>query len=188
MRRIHWAAGAVVALGLWACGGSSARTGAGADASMPREATRSAQVPGGQAAQLEHVQLRLLGVHGSYGSVLTSLDRVELEANGHPLPVEVEGTTLDLANGAQAWLIGTFDVPKGVDRVTVRVYLDEAGGFATAGEEGEVDQRGASLEAELDVAHLALRNHAVFQLDVDRSLVEDRPEHRVFLPQWTLAY
>jgi hypothetical protein len=134
-------------------------------------------------------QVRLLGVDaGTFSSVRVKVKSIELRANGQLLDVAglVDGIDLGVAN--QAWLLGTFKVPAGMDAVDMTVVFDAAGRFDTDSVQGTIDAGCTALRATLPANQLALRSHAVIHLDVGRSLVKTSEGAATLVPQFTLEF
>src|SRR5262249_19840987 len=78
------------------------------------------------------LELRLRGDDTSgFRAVLLEVRELQVDAGGQALVVEPGQIHLDLTDSEHAWLLGTVRVPDGVDRVEVRLRLDDFGGFET---------------------------------------------------------
>jgi hypothetical protein len=117
-------------------------------------------------------ELRLRGVDaGSLRSVRLRVKSVEIRAGATVLATEAMTPEMELAGGAQAFLLSTFHVPAGKDEVEFTVAFDSAS-VETANEKFEVDARCEVLKLSGKVSLIAQRNHAVVHLDLARSFVK----------------
>lgn len=137
------------------------------------------------------VELRLLGANpGAYHAVLVEVRELRVTAGGHALTVEPAQVHIDLTNQQQAWLVGAVRVPDGVDRLDVRLRLDDFGGFeatGAAGAAGEIDARTPiSFSTGFDRTLAVPQSTAI--LDLSRSLASTRADARLLLPQVSIAY
>ena len=133
--------------------------------------------------------LRLLGGGSSDLEALFLAARdLEVTANGQPVFVSYGHPLFDLSESSNAWLVGRFDVPKGVTELHVKLRLDDYGAFAGPAGAGEVAARGAPLEFDCPVSSLAVRKHAVLHLDLAQSLSVKGSEAQVLTPSFTVNY
>jgi hypothetical protein len=157
--------------------------------------SRMREVPGPRPDFPEEVQgqrfeLRLKGVNNpGYASALVQVRRVSVTTvDGQSLPVRLKSRfAMDLSQTEQAYLLGLFVVPEGVDRVKVEVEFDDFGGYEGASGDGVIDTRVAPLRFESPVAYLAQRGHAVVHLDLGQSL-QTQGEGRLLLPSLDVRY
>jgi len=140
--------------------------------------------------QGQRFELRLKGVNNpGYGSALVQVRRVSVTTpEGQPLPVRLKARfPMDLTQAEQAYLLGLFVVPEGVERVKVEVEFDDFGGYETASGGGVIDTRVAPLRFESPVAYLSERGHVVVHLDLGQSL-QVQGESRLLLPSLDVRY
>ncbi|MGA9524781.1 MAG: hypothetical protein WBV82_25205 [Myxococcaceae bacterium] len=114
---------------------------------------------------------------------------VRVFAGQQELPVSnPHDPVIDLANDANAWGLGQFNVPPGVQSVRVELQVDDYGGFETAGKAGTVNARTAPITFEAALDDLALHGHAVVHMNVDQSLFDTGNGERLLLPKVTVRY
>ncbi|QRN96763.1 hypothetical protein JRI60_48610 [Archangium violaceum] len=179
MKKLMLSAMGAVALVLASCG----------------EAGRTQEAPGPrpdfpEELQGQRFELRLKGVNNpGYASALVQVRRISVTTmEGYSLPTRLKSRqSMDLTNPEQAYLIGRFVVPEGVDRVKVEVEFDDFGGYEDAASGGVIDTRVAPLRFESPVAYLAERGHAVVHLDLGQSL-RAQGEARLLLPSLDVRY
>jgi hypothetical protein len=155
-----------------ACGGAATKTGA---TQQPED------LPGRGA-------LRLLGVNtAGLDSVVLSVESVALTLDGAPLAFVKADGPFELTMPNQAWLIGTFDLPaNGV--IHARVRLAATGTFIANGTNGAIDARGLDLDFEAPVAFFMNAHHAVFVVDVGKSLLDACPGAKMLVAQFKVAF
>lgn len=162
---------------------------AGCDGGQVRGVTE----PGSEApaeVQGPQYELRLKGVNNpGYASALVQVRRVSITTpEGQALPVQLKARfPMDLTQTEQAYLLGTFPVPEGVDRVAVEVEFDDFGGYEQGSGGGVIDTRVAPLRFESPLAYLSQRGHAVVHLDLSQSL-RAQGESRLMLPSLDVRY
>jgi hypothetical protein len=139
---------------------------------------------------MTRAELRVRGSDTQGGSVFLKVREVEVTLNGRSLAVQASRMgVLDLGNTAQAWLLGTFEVPTSAEAVHVRIRFDDYGAFqGGASGAGSVDARTRAIEFDAPVQSLALRGHAVVQLDVQRSLLPTAAGRGLLLPVVKVQY
>jgi hypothetical protein len=134
-------------------------------------------------------ELRLLGVDQlAFTSARVKVSSVEASANGTALETSGLVDDIDLGVPTQAWLLGTFTVPTSADAVEVKIVFEDAGAFDAGTAHGTIDSACTVIVATLPVKLLALRGHAVVQLDVSRSLVRVKDDAAMLVPQFELAF
>ncbi|WNG43235.1 hypothetical protein F0U60_03330 [Archangium minus] len=141
-------------------------------------------------AQGKQYALRLKGVNNpGYASALVQVRRVSVTTvNGQALPVSLKSRfPMDLTHPEQAYLLGFFQVPEGLDRVQVEVEFDDFGGYEEAAGGGVIDTRVAPLRFEAPVTYLSEHGHVVVHLDLGQSLHE-LDEARLLLPSLDVRY
>jgi hypothetical protein len=178
MKKLMLSAMGAVALVLASCGEGSRTEASGPRPDFPEE------------LQGERFELRLKGVNNpGYASALVQVRRISVTtAEGDSLPTRLKSRqSMDLTNPEQAYLIGRFVVPEGVDRVKVEVEFDDFGGYEDASSGGVIDTRVAPLRFESPVEYLAERGHAVVHLDLGQSL-HAQGESRLLLPSLDVRY
>ena len=132
-------------------------------------------------------ELRLLGVDaGMLSSVRLRVKSVEVHAGATVLATVGAMPEMELAAGAHAFLLSTFQVPAGKDEVEFTVALDSAS-VEAANEKLEVDAGCEVLKLRGKVTLIAQRNHAVVQLDLARSFVKVGTA-MVLVPQLQLVF
>jgi hypothetical protein len=133
-------------------------------------------------------ELRLLGVdQGAFSSARVKVKSVEASVAGATLDVHGLVDGIDLGVPTQAWLLGTFTVPASADAVEVKVVFEDAGAFDAGAAHGTIDSGCTAIVATLPVKLLALRGHAVIQLDVARSFVRIG-DGAMLVPTFELAF
>jgi hypothetical protein len=135
-------------------------------------------------------ELRLQGTFAQETKLLLlGVRQVEVLAQGdEPHDVRIHGGVVDLARANHAWGVANFDLPEAAERLRIRLWLDDYGGYATVANQGPVDARGAPIELEAATALLAETRQVVIELDLDRSLVELGGEERLLLPHYRVRY
>lgn len=134
-------------------------------------------------------ELRLLGVdQAAFTSARVKVKSVEASANGAPIAIGGLVDGIDLGVPTQAWLLGTFTVPDGAEAVEVRIVFEDAGAFDAGTAHGAIDSGCTAIVATLPVRLLVLRGHAVFQMDVARSLVRLKDDAAMLVPDFEIAY
>jgi len=117
-------------------------------------------------------ELRLRGVDaGDLRSVRLRVHSVDIRAGTTVLATAVMTPEMDLAAGAESFLLSTFHAPAAGDEVEFTVALDSAS-VETANGRFEVDARCEVLKLTGKVSLIAQRNHAVVHLDLARSFVK----------------
>jgi hypothetical protein len=182
MKKLTLSALGAAALALSACGDSERSS---SPSGPELTTTRTAD-----AAPVGHTfELRLRGVNAQgYDSVLVPIQSLQVSAAGQALPVRLMARTVDMTAPEHAYLVGTFFVPEGIERVEVALTLDEYGGWEQGGRAGALDTRMAPLRFEAPVDALSLRGRAVLALDVGRSLQPVDRAERLLLPRLEVNY
>ena len=152
-------------------GSTGGDTGTAPDAGSP-EATFELRLRGVDADDLKLVRLRV--------------QSIEVRAGTTVLTTEVMTPEMDLAAGAEAFLLSTFQAPAAADEVEFTVALDSAS-VETANQRFEVDARCEVLKFTGKVSLIAQRNHAVVHLDLARSFVKVGTG-MVFVPHLQLVF
>ena len=117
-------------------------------------------------------ELRLLGVDaGSLRSVRLRVKSVEIRAGATVLATGGTMPEMELATGANAFLLSTFQVPAANDEVEFTIALDSASVESASGN-FDVDAGCEVLKLRGKVSLIAQRNHAVVLLDLARSFVK----------------
>ena len=132
-------------------------------------------------------ELRLRGVDaGALTSVRLRVKSVEIRTGATVLATAGTMPEMDLASGADSFLLSTFQVPAGKDEVEFTVALDSAS-VDMANERFEVDAGCDVLKLHGKVSLIAQRNHAVVHLDLARSFVKVGTG-MVFVPHLQLVF
>ena len=178
MKKLMLSVLGAAALALGGCGTSPSQDPSGASADFPAD------------VQGPRYELRLKGVNNpGYTSALMQVRGFSVTTvDGQPLPVRLKSRqAMDLTQADQAWLVGLFVLPPGVDRAKVEVVFDDFGGYESASGAGVIDTRVAPLRFEALADDLAQRGHAVVQLDLGQSLA-GQGEERLLLPSLDVRY
>ena len=138
------------------------------------------------------LEIRLRGVDpGGYTAVLVETRDLDVSANGQALAVVPGQVHIDLTNPDHAWLAGTVRVPDGVDRLDVKLRLDDFGGYEAADGKGEIDARSPmSFSVKVDRGQarpVGAPVEVTALLDLAHSLVPVRDGVRVLLPQVSIT-
>jgi hypothetical protein len=182
MKTIRWMLLSAASLLLVACGGDGVR------ATSPAPRTHTATAPG--PVPTTRAELRVQGDDASGGTLLLKVREAEVTLNGRTLLLQRSRVgVLDLGNTAQAWLLGTFEVPTDAQSVHVRIRFDDYGAFEglRAGA-GWVDARTRAIEFDAPVASLGLRGHAVVHLNLARSLFPTGEGQALLMPVVKVQY
>ena len=143
-----------------------------------------------ESVQGPRYELRLKGVNNpGYGSALVQVRGVSVTTpEGQPVPVRLKARqAMDLTQEDQAWLVGVFVVPPGVERVNVQVMFDDFGGYEDGSGAGVIDTRVAPLRFQALTEDLERRGRAVVQLALGPSL-RAQGEERLLLPALDVRY
>jgi len=176
----------VLVVGLGCSSDKLRSVGGGEDLNSPAPAAAPPAKPPSSRTAI----LRLLGDNqGDYSWVSATVRDVAVEANGVPLHVTRGKENVNLANTSQAWLLGKFSIPNGVDKVKVTIRFDDFGSFVDTHSSGWVDFRGSPITVELSTADMVRNGHAVLKLDVAKMLAKTaRPEERIATNRLMVRY
>lgn len=162
-----------------ACGkAGGAGSSSGSDAAPPT----AAEVPG-------RATLRLLGASNpGLGSAMFDVDDVAVWVDGQPVALDVSASGgFDLAVGGHAWNLASFALPPAGSTVRVVLKLGPSGVWSRGAETGVIDTCGPAIEFTAASEWLALRGHAVIQVDLGRSL-HGAGSELTFLPQLQVLF
>jgi hypothetical protein len=115
-----------------------------------------------------------------------SIKSVEVRSAAALLSNKVATATVDLGTQGHAYLLTSFQVPSGVDEVEFAVAFG-AGTVDRAQQSFAIDDGCDLLRLSGKVSEIALRKHAVIQLDVARSFVP-RGGTMTLVPHFQLVY
>ena len=136
------------------------------------------------------VELRLLGTNpGDYQrGDGRGAQSCKVTAGGQTLKVEPAQPHIDLGNQQQAWLIGAVRVPDGVQRLDVRLRLDDFGGFRRTPAAPAKSTRCSLIAFSTGFDRTKAVPQSTVILDLQRSLARTRSDARLLLPQVSIAY
>lgn len=135
----------------------------------------------------QRASLRIRGVNlGDLTAALVDLAEIQVLVDGVEVPLKTEWPSMNLARAEHAYLAARFELPEEAQQVSVRLRLDEWGGYEGA-TTGWLDSRPVLLRLELSPERLRDRGHAVVHLDLARSFV-GTGEERLLLPTFQLRY
>jgi len=155
------------------------------DAKLSNPPTGAPALPGLEPAT-QTVAVRLLGV-GASGPVRVRVAALELTVDGRALPVQFEGSELDLGNDQQAWLVTTFGLPADAQSVAVHLQLRPEGVVERNGKAQALDLSGPPVSLVADAAQIRTRSEVMLEIDLARSLI-DRCEQVFLLPGFIVRY
>lgn len=133
-------------------------------------------------------EVRILGVNGAAFSSLTmNVSIAEVRANSTVVTNAIVTSKVELANPNQAWLLSTFTIPSGVEKLDVTVSLEDGGAFVKSGKGGEIRAGCSVIKLSVPVSLLKLRGHVVLHMDLANSMVI-KGQVAEFVPNFAVHY
>jgi hypothetical protein len=113
---------------------------------------------------------------------------VDVTADGQAVAAAVEPAALDLAD-SEGRVAARFSFPANAESVTVRLHLDDFGGYETAsGQAGALDTRGTALTFEVPARDLAESGRIELAVDLSESLVATGSDQMRLVPHLSVTY
>lgn len=116
------------------------------------------------------IAVRLVGVRAS-GSVRVRVAALDLAVDGTALPVQLEGTEIDLGSVQSTGKVSAFTLPAEARTVAIKMRLEPDGVVERNGRALALDLSGPPLSLTVNASQLRSGNQVVLEVDLSRSVI-----------------
>ncbi len=162
-------------------------TGCGGTALTQVGEDPAADVGTTQSAMSIDLRMRATGAEG-FQSLMMLAHRVDVLVDGVPVPVELDGAPVELADMDQASRVASFDLPEGARELEFVVQVAPAGTFDRGAGLGWVDASKTTLRFKSFAETVREKGKAVVVLDAKGSLVDRGAETLALVPHFRVRY